>query len=492
MATATPPNQQSETDSTREDIAARSRLAAVEKREFNFPPGLKLNLPFYILRRFFKASNPIALFEHLSETYGPISHYKLGWQHIVFLNDPEMIREILVNQPQNFIKERTQRRMKILLGEGLITSEGAFHMRQRRIAAPAFHRQRIQAYADSMVERARLMREAWSAIPEGIIEIGGEMMHLSLEIVARTLFNTDVTPEIRQINQEVNAIMDVYNLLIALPQAEKYLGAPIPGLMRFRRARKRLDAAVHKMIADRRLQQETDKTDHGDLLSMLMSTLDEEATSEVEKTGMTDEQLRDEILTIFLAGYETTANALTWTWFLLAQNPEPAARFYAEIDTVLQGRLPALEDLPQLRYTEQVFAESMRLYPPAWAMGRQSTAPFSLGPYHFPAETYFFFSQYIIQRSEKFFPDPLRFDPERFTPENKAGRPRFAYFPFGGGGRQCIGEAFAWMEGVLLLATIAQRWRMELIPGPIQGPDHVQPKITLRPKFPIQMKLHAR
>jgi cytochrome P450 len=363
-------------------------------------------------------------------------------------------------------------------------------MRQRRIAAPAFHRQRIQAYADVMADRARHMRESWKT--DATIDVGAEMMQLSLEIVARTLFNTDVTSEVRQINTEVNAIMDVYNLLVALPQAEKYLGAPIPGLMRFRRARKRLDAVVHKMIADRRRQQQTDATDHGDLLAMLMSTRDEEAASEAEKTGMTDEQLRDEILTIFLAGYETTANALTWTWLLLAQNPEPAARFYEGIDRVLNGRLPTLDDLPQLRYTEQVFAESMRLYPPAWAMGRQSTAPFSLGDYHFPAGTYFFFSQYIIQRSEEYFPDPLRFDPERFTPQNKAGRPRFAYFPFGGGGRQCIGEAFAWMEGVLLLATIGQNWRMELLPGAIQGPDHVQPKITLRPKYPIEMRLHRR
>jgi cytochrome P450 len=478
--------QSEATQATTAAIAASTNRPGYEKDGFRFPPGLKLNLPFYMFRRFFKSSNPIALFEYLSSTYGPISHYKLGWNHIVFLTDPEMIREILVNQPQFFIKERTQRRMKILLGEGLITSEGAFHMRQRRIAAPAFHRQRIQAYAVSMVERARRMRETW--VDQSTIDIGGEMMHLSLEIVALTLFNTEVNSEVRQINTEVNAIMDVYNLLIALPQAEKYLGAPIPGLMRFRRARKRLDAVVHKMIADRRELQRTDNSDHGDLLAMLMSTRDEEATSEAEKTGMTDEQLRDEILTIFLAGYETTANALTWTWLLLAQNPEPAARFYEEIDRVLNGRLATLEDLPQLRYTEQVFAESMRLYPPAWAMGRQSTAPFSLGQYHFPAETYFFFSQYIIQRSERYYPDPLRFDPDRFTPQNKAGRPRFAYFPFGGGGRQCIGEAFAWMEGVLLLATIGQRWRMELLPGPIE----VQPKITLRPKFPIRMRLHAR
>ncbi len=490
MATTIPPGQENEQSEASEDSVSAPAEQAQNQDGFSFPPGLKLNLPFYVLRRFFKATNPIALFEHLAATYGPISHYKLGWQHIVFLNDPDMIREILINQPHFFIKERTQRRMKILLGEGLITSEGRFHMRQRRIAAPAFHRQRIQAYAESMVESARSMRDSWTG---PTVEIGAEMMHLSLEIVARTLFNTEVTAEIRAINHEVNAIMDVYNLLIALPQAERYLGAPIPGLIRFRRARARLDAVVHKMIADRRLSMQTDKVDHGDLLSMLMSSRDEEAAaSDGESSGMTDEQLRDELLTIFLAGYETTANALTWTWLLLAQNPAAANRFYQEVDEVLGGRLPTLEDLPQLRYTEQVFAESMRLYPPAWAMGRQAIEPFRLGGYRFPKDTYFFFSQYIIQRCEKYFPDPQKFDPDRFTPENKAGRPRFAYFPFGGGSRQCIGEAFAWMEGVLLLATIAQKWRMELVPGPIQKPEHVQPKITLRPKYPIFMRLTAR
>jgi cytochrome P450 len=192
------------------------------------------------------------------------------------------------------------------------------------------------------------------------------------------------------------------------------------------------------------------------------------------------------VLTIFLAGYETVANALTWTWYLLSQNPEPEARFHAEIDQVLgcgaNRRPPTLEDLPRLRYTEMVFAESMRLYPPAWAMGRQSICDIQLGPYRFPSGTYFFFSQYIMQRSPAYFPDPLRFDPDRFLPEHKASRPRFAYFPFGGGGRQCIGEAFAWMEGVLILATIAQDWRLRFIPG--QAVD-VQPKITLRPKYPM-------
>ena len=474
-ATSTPPTEHS--------TPPAKPWTVIERGGYRYPPGLSLNLPFYIIRRFFNPSNPILLFQHLAQTYGRIAHYKLGWQHIVFINDPEFIREILINYPNQMIKERTQRRMKILLGEGLITSEGSFHMRQRRIAAPAFHRQRIAAYGDVMTERALLRRASWQA--NQTIDIGAEMMQLALEVVARTLFNTDVTSDVLEINREVNAIMDLYNYLIALPMAEAYLHAPLPGLTRFRRARARLNTVVHRMIDEHRSRvREGNHADSGDLLSMLMASRDEEGGG-----GMTDEQLHDEIITIFLAGYETVANALTWTWVLLAQNPEAAQRFYQEIDRVLAGRTPTLDDLPQLRYTEMVFAESMRLYPPAWAMGRQGTEPVTLGPYYFPAKTYFFFSQYVIQRDPEYFPDPLRFDPERFTPEAKAARPRFAYFPFGGGGRQCIGEAFAWMEGVLILATIAQKWRLHLLPG---QQIEVQPKITLRPKFAIQMRVEAR
>jgi len=377
-------------------------------------------------------------------------------------------------QPQNFIKERTQKRMKILLGEGLITSDGESHKRQRRIAAPAFHRQRIQAYGSIMVERAAAMREAWR--PGVEIDVSAEMMRLSLEVVARTLFAQEVTPDILSINREVNAIMKLYNFLIALPRAEEYLHLPIPGLMRFRRARKRLDEVVYRMIAEHRAS----GVDRGDLLSMLLRSRDDEQ----DHSGMSDELLRDEVLTIFLAGYETVANALSWTWMLLGQNPEAEAKLHAELDTVLEGRPPTLDDLPQLRYTEMVLAEAMRLYPPAWAMGRQATCDVVLGPYRLPAGTYFFFSQYIIQRSAEHFPDPLRFDPERFTPERKAGRSKFVYFPFGAGSRQCIGEAFAWMEGTLLLATIAQRWRLRLVPGQRL---EVQPKITLRPKYGVRM-----
>jgi cytochrome P450 len=450
-----------------------------ERGGYCFPPGLKLNLPFYLPYRFFQPGNPIALFEHLTETYGPTTHYRLGRAHIVFTTEPEFIREILVNQPQNFIKERTQRRMKILLGEGLITSDGEVHNRQRRIVAPAFHRRRVQAYGGMIAGSAATLRRQWKS--RETIDIASQMMRLALEIVARTLFNTGVNNDVLEINDQVNIIMELYNYLIALPRAEAYLHFPLPRLARFRRARSRLHAVIERMIAAQRAAQ----VDRGDLLSMMLASRDEES----DHSGMTDEQLRDEVLTIFLAGYETVANALTWTWYLLAQNPMAEARFHAEVDEVLGrgggnngGRLPTVEDLPRLRYTEMVLSEAMRLYPPAWAMGRASITDIELGPYRLPPNTSFLFSQYIIQRSARYFPDPLRFDPDRFLPENKANRPRFAYFPFGGGARQCIGEAFAWMEGVLILATIAQKWRLRLVPG--QAVD-VQPKITLRPKYPI-------
>ncbi|MCU1223136.1 MAG: cytochrome [Edaphobacter sp.] len=448
---------------------------------WNLPPGLKRSLPFYAHKPWVKLGSPILLFDHLLKTYGNIAHYRLFGTPIVFINDPEYIREILINQASSFVKERTVRRMKVLLGEGLITSDDPIHMRQRRIAAPAFHRQRINAYADEIVTCAATQRDTWQ--PGQQLDISAASMALSLEIVARTLFNTEVTGDIRRINDEVNTIMDLYNFIVAFPRLESFLHLPIPGLIKFRRSKARLDAVVNRLIAEHRAA----AIDKGDLLSMLISSRDEEDT---QNAGMSDEQIRDEVLTIFLAGYETVANALTWTWYLLSQNPEVESKLHAELDAVLgtgpAQRLPTLADYPTLRYTEQVFAESMRLYPPAWAMGRMSTQPVTLGPYRIPAGAHFFFSQYMMSRTPQYFPDPLRFDPDRFTPENKAARPKFTYFPFGGGGRQCIGESFAWMEGVFAIATIAQRWRMTYLGA---APPVPQPKITLRPRDPLMMQL---
>jgi cytochrome P450 len=446
---------------------------------YRMPDGLRMNLPLYILRRFFRPTNPITLFEHMVKTYGNASSYRVFNTPIIFLNEPEWVQEILVTKAPQLTKERTQRRMKILLGEGLITSEGNFHMRQRRIAAPAFHRQRIQSYADIMARQGAILREQWQ--PGATLDITQEMMHLSLEVVARTLFATEVTPEVRSISDEVNVVMDLYTYLISLPRAEEYLHWPLPGFAKFRRARRRINTVMAEMIARRRANSE----DRGDLLSMLLAARD----TEDDGSGMTDEQLRDEVDTIFLAGYETMANALTWTWYLLSQNPEVEARFHAEIDAALNGSLPTLEDIPRLNYVERVLAESMRLFPPVWAMGRQAAEDMEVGPFFIPKGTMLYVSQYLMQRDPRYFPDPLRFDPDRFLPEQSASRPKFSYFPFGAGGRQCIGESFAWMEGTLLLATLAQKWKLRLVPG---HRVDIQPKITLRQKHGMRMTVVPR
>ncbi len=413
---------------------------------------------------------------------------------IIFINDPRYIqRDPRHTTPHHFVKERTVRRMKILLGEGLITSDDPIHIRQRRIAAPAFHRQRIAAYADQIVAIAAHHRDQWQ--PGQTIDIAAASMALSLEIVARTLFDTEVTPDIRAINDEVNTIMGLYNFIVAFPRIESFLHLPIPGIIKFRRSKARLDAVVNRLIREHREDRRRVPT------KAISSPCSSPAPTSPPKPKhlrqqperMSDEQVRDEVLTIFLAGYETVANALTWTWYLLSQNPEVEAKLHAELDAVLgtgdHATPPHPRRLPNLRYTEQVFAESMRLYPPAWAMGRMSTKDVHLGPYHIPAGAHFFFSQYIMSRTPEYFPDPLRFDPDRFTPEAKAARPKFAYFPFGGGNRQCIGESFAWMEGVLSIATIAQRWRMTYLGA---TPPIPQAKITLRPRDPLLMRLIPR
>jgi cytochrome P450 len=421
----------------------------------------------------FRPGDPITFFQHLADTYGPIAHYKLGPEHIFFINDPELIREVLITQHANFVKERTQDRMKILVGEGLITSSGAYHLRQRRLAQPAFNRSRIDAYATTMVERSIRARESWRL--GETYDMALEMMHLALSIVGKTLFDSDVDAEVKEIAAEVNAVMRLYNFLVALPKLERFLRLPLPGLLRFRRARKRLDTTVFRMIEEHR----AGDRDRGDLLSMLLAARYEDGS------GMNDQQLRDEVMTIFLAGYETTANALTWTWYLLSQNHNAELRMHDEIDSVLGDRAPTINDVAKLTYTRMVIAESMRLYPPAWAMGRRAINDFELGGYHLPARSSVFMSQFVMQRNPRFFPDPLRFDPQRFTPENEAARPRFAYFPFGGGVRQCVGESFAWMELVLVAATIAQKWKLRLIPGHVVEP---QPLITLRPRYGMRMQ----
>lgn len=454
----------------------------VRRGGYLYPPGLRFNLPFYRFHSFFDPTNPILLFEHL-QRYGRAAHYRILLYDVVLLNEPADISEVLIDKAASFGKDRTQKRMKILLGDGMITSDGEKHNRGRRIAAPAFHRRRIERYAAQIAQLADGLCAKWQ--PGIETDIAAEMMRLALRITARTLFDTEVTAEIHEINDQVNIVMDLYHFLVALPRAELLLNTPLPQMRRFRAAKKRLDEVVDGMIGAR--QAETDLDLHGDLLSMLVAARDDQAGGDGHR--LDSQEIRDQVLTLFLAGFETVANALAWTWLLLGQNPEAETRFHAELDAVLGGRLPTYEDIPRLEYTAMVLSESMRLYPPAWAMGREVLEDVSIGPYRLRKGTTVLFSQYIVHRNPRWFPDPERFCPERFTQEAKAGRPRFAYFPFGGGGRQCIGESFAWMEAILALATIARRWRVE----PVAGQKiELQPKITLRPKNGIRVRVLPR
>jgi cytochrome P450 len=442
---------------------------------YRFPPGFQRNLLWFAWRRF-RPANPIVLFQHLTEAYGDIAHYKIGWNHIVFLNHPDYIREILVVQNDNFVKERTVRRSKMLLGEGMITSEGAEHRAQRQVAQPAFHRQRIPEYASLMVAEAARMRDRWRAGQER--DISRDMMHLTLNIVSQTLFATDLRDEVNELADAINRIMGLYNFLVMLPAAEWLVHVRPPGLAGFVRARKRIDAVVYRMIEAHRRS----KSDHHSLLDMMLA-------ASPDQSAESEQSLRDQVITIFLAGSETVANALAWTWYLLSQNPECEKRLHDEVDHVLTGRLPTFDDIPRLRYAEMVLAESMRLYPPAWAMGRRAQADFQLGDFFLPAGTTVLMSQFVTHRDPRFFADPLRFNPERFTAEEKARRMKFTYFPFGAGVRQCIGESFAWMESILLLATLAQKWKLNLVPGHRVEPE---PLITLRPKYGMKMMIEQR
>ena len=458
--------------------AARNGLSGNDVHrpaEYRFPPGFERNLLWFALRKF-RPANPILLFQHLAQEYGDIAHYKIGWHHIVLLNHPDYIREVLVVQNDNFIKERTVRRTKMLLGEGMITAEGARHRAQRQAAQPAFHRQRIPEYAETVVREAARLRDRWRDGEQ--LDIAIDMMHLTLNVVAGTLFATDLRDEVGELADAINRIMGLYNFLVMLPAAEWLVHMRPPGLAAFVRARKRIDAVVHRMIAAHR-----QRDSHGGSLLDLM------LAASPDRSAASEQSLRDQVITIFLAGYETVANALSWTWYLLSQNPECERRCHEEIDCELHGRLPTFDDVPRLRYVEMVLAESMRLYPPAWAMGRYARADFQLGDFFLPAKTTVLISQFVTHRDPRFFPDPLRFDPERFTPEAKSRRTKLTYFPFGAGVRQCIGESFAWMEGVLLLATLAQKWKLKLVPGHRVEPE---PLITLRPKYGMRMQVESR
>ncbi len=440
------------------------------------PQGPK-NPPFVGHLRAFR-SNPLAFLIKAAREHGDLVYFRVAAQHMYLVNHPDYVREILVTNQGNFLKSRALQRAKVLLGEGLLTSEGQHHLRQRRLVQPAFHRERLAGYAAAMSETAVRARQRW---PAGTaMDVSAEMAKLTLSVVAKTLFSADVESEASEIGEAMTAALEMFQLLV-MPFSELLVKLPLPSVRRFQKGRALLDSTIYSLVRERRAS----GRDTGDLLSMLLFAHDEEK----DGAGMTDEQVRDEALTLFLAGHETTANALTWTWYLLSQHPQVEQRLHAELDAVLQGRAPELADVPQLRYAEMILAEALRLYPPAWAIGRMAKQPFSLGDVEIPANSICILSPYLMHRDARWFPDPEKFDPERWTPEAREARPKFAYYPFGGGARVCIGERFAWMEGVIVMAAIAQKWRLRLMPGQLAEP---LPLITLRVKNGLRMAAEPR
>ena len=410
--------------------------------------------------------------------YGDVIFFRFLNVPICLVVHPDGIERILVKNHANFLKSRDYRALKPVLGNGLLTSEGEFWQSQRKLIQPAFRHENILNYARIMTDSAAAMLSGWR---EGESrDIHEEFMSATLDIVAKSLFGSDISGEARGVGQAVAVVMEQFigqaNLAFVLPDR-----VPIPKSTRLRRSMRHLDDVVYRLVRARRRAPHN----NADLLGTLLETRDEHGSR------MTDQQLRDEIMTLFLAGHETTANALTWTCFLLAQNPEKEKALSAELSSMLGKRAPTAADLPRLPYTEMVIKESMRLYPPAWGVGRRAIHDFELDGYRIPARTNFFLLQWITQRDARFFPDPERFDPERWRndPIRSGKLPRFAYFPFGGGPRVCVGAGFAMMEATLLLATIAQRFRLTLAPN-----QSIEPlfSVTLRPKNGLRMHLHPR
>jgi cytochrome P450 len=449
--------------------------------ETRVPPGPKALLPMTQLIAFRK--DPIPFLDRMTAKFGDSMYLKAANRCIYFLNNPESVQDVLVTHQHSFRKGLALRRTMGVLGQSLLTSEGDVHLRQRRMIQPMFHRQRIAGYADIMVSLGEHVMSRSETRPYwqdgATLDMHAEMTRLTLLIVAKTLFDVDLESDADEIGQVVTTLVSSFLSTLG-PLADLRLRLPLPSSKRILAARARLETTMQAMIAERRAG-----GDRGDLLSMLIAAQDDED----ENRRMSDLQVRNEALTLFLAGHETTANALTWTFYLLSQNPEAARLLHEEVDRVLAGRNPTYADLECLPYTRMVLSESMRLYPPAWIVTREALEDVQVGGYVLPKGATVLLSQWVVHRDGHYYPDPLRFDPGRWTPDQVAARPKMSYFPFGAGSRVCIGEPFAWMEGTLLLATIAQKWDMRLEPG---FPVELLAQITLRPKHGMRMTLKRR
>jgi cytochrome P450 len=474
-----------------------------------YPPGPSYKMPGKLLRQFLH--DPIKTLSSISREYGDVAYFKLGPKQPVYLiNNPDYIEKVLIYDHKNFKKGPRLQTAKALLGEGLVTSEGDFHNRQRRLIQPIFHPKRITEYGKIMTDYAIRFRDRWKN--GSTIDISHEMMELTLGVICKSVLNYDVESEAEQVGKWLTTTRN-YSKRLQSPIGHVLDKIPIlPAPKGARKAREELDSLVYGLISNRRQrpsQQESNNKGYDDLLSKLMDAQDSNLTGPTSPNSggpaqspsngkMSDKQVRDEVMTIFIAGHETTSNALTWTFYLLSQYPDVEKKLHEEIDSVLGSidedshngsRIPTPDDIPKLQYTEKVLREAMRIYPPVWTMGRYVENDYPVGEYIIPAGSAIIMSQIVMHHDLRYYEEPEQFNPDRWTAEFKTKLPRFSYFPFGGGIRGCVGEPFAWMEGTLVLATIAQKWKMRLVPGQRIKLD---PAITLRPKYGMKMKLIQR
>jgi cytochrome P450 len=445
----------------------------MHQRSYNSIPSPKeIPLIGSVHRRF---SGPLEFFRELKDNFGDVVRFTLFNEKFILFSHPALVNEVLVTKQNSFRKGKALEGARVFLGNSLLVSEGEEHTRQRRLIQPAFHRGRIAGYAQIMAEKARHWTDAQREGTE--IDLAMEMNHLTLAVVAATLFGSEVDAEAGDIATSLTVVISNFNRML-LPFWRYWRNLPTAHNLQLRRAHQTLDATIYRLISQRR----KDGRDHGDLLSMLLAA--EDAENPLKR--LTDTEVRDQAMTLFLAGHETTANALAWTWHLLSQHEGVRVTMKAEIDAVLgPDRMPGLDDVGKLPYTTAVLSESMRIFPPVWVVGRRALEDVTIGDYEVPRRTIVITSQYLIHRDERFWPEPLEFRPGRWLDEAaQAARAKFAYFPFGGGGRICIGDAFAWTEGVILLAVMARRWRFEPVAG---HPIALNPTVTLRPKQGLKM-----
>ena len=410
--------------------------------------------------------------------HGDICFVRVGGSDVYFLNHAGYVWEVLTVQRQKFELSEMRRRLEVALGQGLLTSRGTLHARQRRLMQPVFRKSKIDSYAGLMADYAERQVGAWR--DGDALDITDEMMTLAMMIVARTLFDHDVTDDSDDVSRNLAAALEFFSGMMS-PFLYVKLKLPLPSTRRYRRAKRELDAVIYRMIEHRRRR----PTGGDDLLSLLMQATDDETDAHMD-----ERQLRDELMTLFMAGHETTANTLSWAVYLLAQHPAAQETLHAEVRTAMgeRSRVTAA-DAGRLPYARQVILETLRLYPPGWFAGRQVLEDVAFGQYTVPKGANVMISQYLMHRDARYFSEPLRFAPERWTAAFMESLPRGAYFPFSAGERHCIGESFAWLEALLVLATMALRWRFELVPGQDIRP---KPSVTLRPNQGIRVRAYRR